>query len=436
MRWLSGVAGRSSVVGSAHPRDPVIADWYASGSSSSAGVSVTPESARRLGAVYACVRLLAETIAALPLNIYKTKPGGKERDVKHPLFEVLRWRTNLRQTSFEFREMLTGHLAIRGGAYAEIVLAKNRYDVGALVPLHPDRVTEFETPDGRVAFSYRPVTGSPRVLLDSEVLQFPGWHDSLEAGLSRADGPATLHRETLGLAGALQAYSARFFGNGAAPLGAIKMPAVLGPEPAKKLRDDWEKRHQGPGNSNRLAILDGGMEWQSIGISNEAAQFIESRKLSVIDICRIWKIPPHKIGSMDAATFSNIEHQAIEFVTDTILPLVVRMEARLNLSLLTQEQRQTNYIGFDLKGLLRGDSTTRANFYRTMFGMGAMSQNDIRRLEDMDEITGGDVFFLPLNLAPSDKLLEVLLAKPQAAPPGGPGGDPQAEPGAATKATA
>lgn len=434
MRWLA-VGARASVQGSAHPRDPVIADWYASGSGTASGISITPDNARRLGAVYACVRLLAETIAALPLSIYKLKTGGKEKDTEHPLFEVLRWKPNRRQTSFEWREMMMGHLALRGDAYSQIILAPNGYDAAELVPLHPDRVTEFEAPDGRLAFSYSMPGERPRILLDDEVLRFPGWHDSLSAGLSRSDGPAQLHRETLGLAGALQSYSARFFGNGAQPLGVLKMPSVLGPDASKKLREDWERRHQGSGNSNRLAILDGGMDWQTIGVNNEQAQFIESRKLSVIDICRIWKIPPHKIGSMDAATFSNIEHQAIEFVTDTLLPIVVRMEQRMNLSLLTPEGRRTHYIGYDLKGLLRGDSTTRANFYRSMFQMGTMSQNDIRRLEEMDEITGGDVYFLPLNMAPSDRLLEILL-KPGAAPVGGPGGDPNADPGAAPKATA
>ena len=412
MRWLSSLEGRASSLALEHPRDPVLSAMFGAGAATAAGISITPESAQRISAVYACVRVLAESIAAQPLVVWKRKPGGKERDPGHPLWDLLHTRPNRRQTSFEWRETMVGHTALRGDAYSEIV-PRNDGTIAELLPLHPDRTRPFLAPDGRVAYAHSPLKGGQRVLLADEVLRLPSWSDD---GVT-SKSIVSAHRETFGHAVALQQYGSRLFGNGAAPRGGIVVPgAALDDEAAKALRESWERRHGGVENAHRVAILDGGMEWQNIGLSNEDAEYLGLRKFSVEDIARIFKVPPHKIGHLERSTNNNIEHQAIEFVVDTLVPWIVRYEQRLNEGLLSEAGRQTHFIGFELKGLMRGDSKTRAAFYKALWQMGALSQNDIRRAEDMDEIPGGDVFYVPLNMAPTSDATQILMAKGFTAP--------------------
>lgn len=420
-RMQTEARATAGIIGS--PRDPVIASWLGVSSMTAAGQSVTPESARRVAAVYACVRALALPYAAMPLLVWKYTAGGKERDPSHPLWPLLHDRPNRLQTSFEWREMMVGHLCLRGEAYSQI-LTRNDGVVDELLPLHPDRVQSFLAPDGRVAYRYTPRDGGPaRILLDQEVLRFIGWSDDGITGLS----PIALHRETIGRSMAIREYGSRMFSNSAAPKGGIKIPSALGPEAAAKLRESWEARHRGAENAGKLAIFDGGMEWVSIGMTNDDAQYIEALKFDIEEIARIYGVPPHKIGHLERSTNNNIEHQGIEFVTDSMLPLARRTEDRLNLSLLSDSGRQTHFIGLELKGLLRGDATARSNFYRALFNIGALSPNDALRAEDMDIYEGGDVRYVPLNMAPTDRLMDVLLkggakssADPGAADPADP----------------
>jgi HK97 family phage portal protein len=394
-----------------HPRDPALVDWLGGGRQTAAGVTVTADTALQFTAVYACVGVLAQTIAALPLSVYRRKPGGKERDESHALHELLHWRPNRLQTSFEWRELAATHTALRGSSY-HLITRTPAGRVLELRPLHPDRVTPFVTPGGEVAYRLATADGAEVMLMDHDVLRIPGLTtDGVEA-LS----PIALHRETVGTAMAGREYLGRFYGNSAVPKGALVTPGILKPEAAQALRESWEARHRGAGNANRLAILDGGMQWQAIGLSHEDAQYLELQQFHITDICRIFRVPPHKVADLSKATFSNIEHQAIEFVTDTILPWVTRIEQRLNGWLLTPQERRTHFIGFELKGLLRGDATARANFYRGLSAAGAMSPNDIRRLEDMDEIPGGDRYFVPMNMVPLDRVDDALDSSKAPAP--------------------
>jgi HK97 family phage portal protein len=273
------------------------------------------------------------------------------------------------------------------------------------VPLHPDRVRAIEAPNGELAFEYTPKRGPREILLSREVLRLAGFSTDMTQPLS----PIALHRETVGLAVASREYLARFYANSAAPKGGLKIPGALDDEATEKLRQSWERRHRGVENAHRLAVFDANMEWVQIGISNEDAQYLELQQFAVTDIARIFRIPPHKIGDLSRSTFKNIEQQNIEFVTDTVLPWVRRWEDRLNRTLLTPEGRRTHFIGFELKGLLRGDVAARGNFYKALFGVGALSSNDIRGLEDLNAVDVGDQYYVPLNMAPADQVSDILM---------------------------
>jgi HK97 family phage portal protein len=397
---------RASSVPGLPPRDPVLAAWMGGGSNTSSGVSVTADSAPKAPAVYACGRVLAETLGAMPLHVQKKTKSGKERAVDHPLYAVLHDQPNRWQTSIEWRETHVWHTAMRGISYSEIAL-DGAGRVASLNPLHPDRMAPLFGANGQVSWRYIEQTGATRYLLDDEVLKLPG----LACEVYRPLSPIGLHRETIGLTMGRREYQARFFGNSAVPKGGIKFPNPLSPEASKQVRASWNERHRGAENANQIAIFDGGMEWVEIGMSHEDAQFVELEGLSVLDIARIFRVPPHKIADLSRATFSNIEHQSIEFVTDTILPWAVRWKQRLDLALLSAADRAAGYeIEFDLKGLLRGDAAARANFYRALFYLGALTPNDIRRLEDMDELAAPEasMTFVQNNMVPLEMLKDVI----------------------------
>lgn len=397
MSWLGrilGLEGRSRV-NVANPRDPVLAEWF--GGSDVAGVSVTENSAMGVAAVYACVTVLAETIASLPLHVYRRTADGEERDRGHPLYPLLHDAPNDWQTAFEWREMLVASVALRGDSYSRLEVGPNGR-VLAINPIDAMQVSP-EMTDRGIRFRYGSSRGS-ELLFPDDVLRVP--HKLKHDG--SAMSPIRVHRDTIGAALAARRYQAALLGNAAAPKGALKVPVSISDQAAAALRDSWERRHKGPENAGKLAILDGGMEWSSIGMSNEDAQFVEMLQLSVQDVARIFRVQPHKIGDLSRATFSNIEHQGIEFVTDTILPWVRRIEARMTRTLISEAQRATHYIEFDLKGLLRGDARTRSEFYRNLFYIGAINPNEIRRLEGMNPIDGGDTYYVQGATVPVDML--------------------------------
>lgn len=406
MSWFARLfGGERRGVKTAPPRDPVIAEWWGSSSLTATGLSITPNTAMRSAAVYACVRVLTDTISTLPVHLFEKTPNGGRRQLNdHPLTMLIGGRPHRALTSVQWRQMAMAHVALRGNAYAEIVMA-NDGRITELVPLPPDRVRAFWAPDGRRAYEYQPEIGPRRILLQSEMLHLMGLSVDGLKGLN----PIELHRETIGLSMAAHEYGARFFGNNAAPKGALKMPGTLNDEAAKILRESWERRHKGLENAHRIAILDAGMEFVPVGMSNEDAQYIQTMGFTAVDITRIFRVPPHKIGILDRATFTNIEHQALEFVTDTVLPIAISFESALNNALLTEEERRIRYFKFNLAGLLRGDFKSRMEGYAIGRNGGWLSANDILRSEDMDPIANGDVYLTPLNMAPSDKLLDVLL---------------------------
>jgi len=277
------------------PRDPVVAEWLGMGSRSASGMNVTADTAMRVTAVFRCVSLRSQTLASLPLTVERNlADGGHEVARQHAMFNTLAYRPNRWQTSFEWREMMEAHFCLRGRCYSELVSTGGR-GVAELVPLHPDRVIPFRAPDGKLAFKYTPLDGAERIILQSEMFYL---HLMSMDGVNPIS-PIGLHREAVGLALATEEHGARLFGNGARPGGLLKMAGSLKDQEAvKRLRESWSEVHGGVSNSNRIAVLENGLEWQQVGMTSEDAQFLETRNLQISEICRIFGVPPHKVGEL------------------------------------------------------------------------------------------------------------------------------------------
>lgn len=353
-----------------------------------------------ISAVYACVRILAESVATLPLKLYR-KQDRTRTEQSLPLARMLGTEPNRNQTSFEFREMMQGHLGLRGNAYARIIRSPQGVPL-SLEPLHPADVSVHESDRFTDQYFYR-VKGE--TLAPYQILHLRGLSSDGISGLA----PVTLLRDTMGLALSAQKHGLNQMQNGARPGGVIETPTPMKIEQVERLREEWNKHHQGVTNSGRPAILYGGMKWQQVGLTNEDAQFIESRKFDVEEIARAYRIPLHMLQSTEKSTSwgSGIEQMTLGFVTYTLLPWLVRWEQALNKALLSESQKANGYyFKFIVDGLLRGDFKTRTEGYRTAIESGWMSINEVREKEDMNPIDGeiGDQHYRPLNTAPAEQL--------------------------------
>lgn len=356
-----------------------------------AGVDVTPDRALQLSAVYACVRVLAETLASLPLITYQEqKPRGKRRAADHPYYRLLHDIANPEMSSFEFRETLMGHVALRGNGYAHKQFNRAG-QVMALWPLHPDRVSPLRKDDGSLAYEHRPVKGPAKIYDEVEIFHVRGLSSNGVVGLN----PIAMQRESLGESVAMQEYGGAFYGNDATPGGILEHPGKLGDDAHKRLRESWEKRHQGAGNRRKLAILEEGMKYHQITVSPEDAQYLETRKFKVSDIARIFLVPPHMIMDLERATFSNIENQSIGFVVFTMRPWLVRWEQALVRSLFGVGDYRAEFL---VDGLLRGDSQSRNASYAVGRQWGWLSANDVREFDNQNPIAGGDTYLVPMNM--------------------------------------
>jgi HK97 family phage portal protein len=363
--------------------------------STPSGKVVNEHTAMQTSAVYACVRILSETIASLPLHTYRHTTTGKEKATDHPLYYLLHSEPNPEMTSFVFRETLMGHLLLWGNAYTQII-RDGRGNVLAMYPLLPNRMLVDRTDNGEIFYTYNSDTYST-VLRKDEVLHIPGMGFDGLIGYS----PIAMAKNSIGMAIATEEYGARFFANGANPGGVLEHPGTV--KDPQRVRDSWNAVYQGSGNAHRIAVLEEGMKFQTIGIPPDQAQFLETRKFQIEEICRIFRIPPHLVASLDRATFSNIENQSISFIDNTIVPWVSRIEQSMQKALFSEQDKREFLIKFNLNGRLRGDAVSRAQFYQTMRQNGIMSANDVRELEEMNLIPaekGGDELHINGNAVP------------------------------------
>jgi HK97 family phage portal protein len=361
------------------------------GGGSMAGISVSEESAMRTSAVYACVKILAETVASLPLHLYKKNGNKKSKAEEHPLFSCLYEIPNAETTSFNFREVMMTALLLWGNAYARIIRDKQGH-VKELWYLRPDLMTVSRDNNKKLKYDYADENGGMIKYRPDQIFHVKGLSYDGVKGLS----PIGQMKEAIGLSLATESYGAAFFGNGARPGGVIEYPGTL--KDPEKLRESWNKVFQGSKNSNKTAVLEAGAKFHTIGLPPEESQFLETRKFQINEICRIFRVPPHLVGDLEKATFSNIEHQSIEFVQHTIRPWLVRWEQEISRSLLSDEERTMYFARFNVDGLLRGDYASRMQGYATARQNGWMSANDIRELEEMNPISGGDIYLVNGNM--------------------------------------
>ncbi len=357
------------------------------------GELVTEDSALRVAAVYACVRILAEDIAALPFGVYRTTDTGKTR-VKGPLDKLLHDMANPDMTAYSFRETMMLWLLLWGNAYARIE-RRAGYPV-ALWVLPADRVeVKRDPPASRLTYHVKDELGKVTVLGAYEVLHIPGLSFDGLVGLS----PIQYAAQSIGLAIATERFGAQFFGNGASPSLALEHPGTV--KDPKRLRENFRAAYGGR-NNRGVAVLEEGMKVSVISVPPESAQFLETRKFQLTEICRIYRVPPHLVQHLENATFSNIEHQSIDYVQHTLVPWMVRWEQAVNAKLLTDADRESGlYVKLNANALMRGDFKSRMDGYAIGRQNGILSTNDIRRLEDMDlvpETDGGDAFLVNGNM--------------------------------------
>lgn len=370
---------------------------------STSGKSVTERSAMQMTAVYACVRILAEAIAELPLHLYRyTDAGGKEKAIDHPLYLLLHDEPNPEMSSFVFRETLMTHLLLWGNAYAQII-RNGKGEVVALYPLMPNKMTVDRDEKGQLYYSYQrsndeAIPDSGKVILKpSDVLHIPGLGFDGLVGYS----PIAMAKNAIGMAIACEEYGAKFFANGAAPSGVLEHPGTI--KDPSKVREAWQSQFGGSGNSGKVAVLEEGMKYTPISISPEQAQFLETRKFQINEIARIFRVPPHMVGDLEKSSFSNIEQQSLEFVKYTLDPWVIRWEQSLSRALFSQDEKKNYFFKFNVEGLLRGDYASRMTGYATARQNGWLSANDIRELENLDRIPaeeGGDLYLINGNMLP------------------------------------
>lgn len=360
---------------------------------SSSGKAVNEKTALQTTAVYACVRILAETIASLPFHTYRYTLNGKEKAIEHPIYYLLHSEPNPEMTSFVFRETLMSHLLLWGNAYAQII-RDGRGRVLGLYPLLPNKVIVNRNQHGELVYQYEK-EGQTYFLRSYEVLHIPGLGFDGLIGYS----PIAMAKNAIGMAIATEEYGAKFFANGANPGGVLEHPGVV-KDPAR-IRESWNAVYQGSSNAHRVAVLEEGMKFQSIGIPPEQAQFLETRKFQINEIARIFRIPPHMIGDLEKSSFSNIEQQSLEFVMYTLDPWVVRWEQAIQRALFTENEKRQYFVKFNVDGLLRGDYQSRMNGYAVGRQNGWLSANDIRELENLNRIPedlGGDLYLINGNM--------------------------------------
>ncbi|GAA6190883.1 phage portal protein [Phaeobacter sp. NW0010-22] len=365
----------------------------AAGSTSNAGVSVTPHSALRASAVFACVRIISGAVANLPIHVNRRVDEKVREDANdHPLWRVLRRKPNRWQTPSQFRRMLQAHLLLRGNAYAMIVRSRGR--VLELVPLNPDRMECKQADDLSLNYTYTTKSGKKTRFTQSEIFHLVG------LSLDGVNGVSVISyaRETIGLSLAQEAHGAKTFKNAARPSLVLKHPKALGNEGREFLQASLDSYRSGGDSEGKTLILEEGMEASPLSMTAQDAQWLESRKFSRTDIAMFFGVPPHMIGETEKSTSwgSGIEQQSIGFVTYTLEDHLTTWEESANRDLIEDDDL---YVRFNRKALVRGDIKTRTGHYTSMMQWGVYSPNDVRAYEDENPREGGDVYYDPPNTA-------------------------------------
>lgn len=390
---------------------------YGSGETDS-GAVVTPETAMRVAAVYSCVGVVSQDIAALPLLTYRRTGRSKERASDHWLYRLLHDTPNPWQTAHEFRELMQAHVELSGNAYAIKTVVRD--ETRELLPISPARVTIEQRPDWTLVYHVEQRDGTKLPVPAERMFHLRGLSLDGVTGVS----PISYQREAIGLAMQMTRHGARLFKHGAQIGGVLEHPGKMSDDAYRRLRDSFDSLYAGADNAHKTALLEEGVKYSKTALSNRDAEFLESRKLSRSEIAGIFRIPPHKIGDLTNSTFSNIEEQAREYISDALLPRISRWESRILHSLVPPKERATLFSEFLVDGLQRGRFAERIAGYQTAVLGGWMSRNEVRELENLNPADGLDAFLEPISNAAVPKPADAppAPAKKQQAPPPDDGG--------------
>jgi HK97 family phage portal protein len=382
-----------------------------------AEIRITPETALSSTVVLACCRILAETIASLPLHVMRRQEtGGSKPATDIPLYKVLAFAPNEWQTKFEFFEQMVMSLTLWGNSYS--LIRSGRYGaVSALDNLHPSRMNVERLENGRLRYSYtNPENGRLELYTQDQIMHIR-W--TAEPDGIKGMVPIEVAREAIALARACEIHASKYWANSARPGVVLQTDNSLSPEAAERLRDNWERLHKGSDRAHRTAILTNGLKVEQVGFNAEQSQFLDSRRFQSEEIARVYRLP---LALVQGQTMGNMESTGQEFVTYTLVPWLRRIESGISRSLIYNDD--TFVAEFDTKALMRANSNARAGFYSTMQNLGIYSVNDSRRDEGLPPIEHGDQHFVAMNMIP----LEQAVKGPQQQDPMA-GGPPPAMPG-------
>ena len=359
------------------------------------GVGVSEKTSIALTAVWSAIRLLSETIASLPLNVYKMdRDGSKFIDYPNPLNKLISTSPSPNYTSYKFIETMMPHLLLYGNAYAII----NRNGGARPIELKscdPENIEPFAGDDGLIYYKNKDIIYS-----DQEILHIVGFSFDGIKGKS----PIQACKQALSIGMSSQQFGSNFFGRGANLAGVLEHPARLSDDAANRLRESFAQRFAGVHNSHQTAVLEEGVKFKPIGLPLADLQYIETRRFSTEEVARIYRVPLHLLQDLTRSTYSNIEQQSLEFAKYSLTPYLANWEQELNRKLLADREQSTHFFKFQTNELLRSDANSRADYYRKLFEIGALSPNEIRTMEHLNKIKNGDDHFVPLNLADIDNI--------------------------------
>lgn len=396
--WIRRPLADSNMEGSAITSPADLARELRGGVRALTGHRITTDSAMRASAVFACVKVISEDIAAMPLNVYEQlKTGGRRFVPDHRLYHVLSENPNEWQTSMEYREMQQMFLLLRGNSYALRSTVRGQLD--ELLPFHPDHVTPRLANDGRLVYEVQPPRGGPSIIYEAKDIHHQrGLSSNGYTGMSVID----YARNAVGLAEAQEGFGAEAFRDGGVNRVALKHPKELSEGAGTRLRNSWMDIYGGPGRYAKPAVLEEGMDVVKIGLSAADMQFLDGRQFQLEDIARFFRVGPHKIGHLARATNNNVEQMALDHVTSTLLPWCVRWEQRLKKDFLTQPGDSRFFFKHVIDAHLRGDPLKRFQTHQISLQYGIKSINEVREQEDLNPIDAGDEHYRPLNLEPVD----------------------------------
>jgi len=386
-----------------------------------AGVFISPETALECTAVLACVRLLSESIAAMPTNLYRRLPGGgKEIADDQPLHEILAYQPNSWMTSFEFKELMQSWLLLWGNAYAYIKGSSRRGAVDELIPLHPSRMEVKRLENGRLRYYYR----SPSTIADpnpspEEYRQ----EDIFHLRWMSSDGvtgyvATSLSKDAIALARATELHSSAFFGNGASVGTYIETDQPHRPEALQRFRQQWDEAHRGPDKAFKTVVMPFGFKKKSEPVNNSDAELVATRRFQLEEVCRAFRVPPHLVGDLSNVRYSTVEQSAIDYKTFSLMPWCRRWELACRRDLVVDDR--TYFVGFDMNSLMAGDYAARSTYLREAFNTGALDVDEYRAEIGYNPLPDGlgKKRFVQVNMQLLDAFtLETPNGQPAQAPP-------------------